>query len=331
MDKSRVSRILALLLITALILPIFITSMMATVQMQNQLENVENQAIISSLNYAFSIQPVKAEGMVSPWMTQTVDSVGDVGIANSLAFDSSGNPAVSYYDYAKGDLRYAFQAFMVEMGPGLNQFVDASAQTGVELSLNLTAPASLRIARTMWNIGGSAPSSLDFLGRFVYIVVNDTTAIQGITITIHYTDQEVARKRLNETSLAIWYWNENSENWIELPSTVDTENNIITAWVNHLTLFAILGISASSVIPITLILLFLLFYMVQPYISFPIIDAGTILVVLVVVAVVAVSVIACRRGRRGRRWSEKYLEDVGIGDDYLGDIDEYGEIRRKWK
>ncbi len=87
-----------------------------------------------------------------------------------------------------------------EIGAGPNQQVNASASMGVELSLNLTKPVSLSIVKIIENIGGSPPSGLVFLGRYVSIVVNDTTAIQGITITIHYTDQEVTGIGLNENS-----------------------------------------------------------------------------------------------------------------------------------
>jgi len=47
---------------------------------------------------------ISASGIT--WYVKTVDSTGNVGYYTSLAFDSEGNPAISYFDYAQANLKY---------------------------------------------------------------------------------------------------------------------------------------------------------------------------------------------------------------------------------
>jgi len=48
-----------------------------------------------------------ALGVKLPWQVRTVDSTGIVGSNSSLAFTPGGQPAISYYDFTNGDLKYA--------------------------------------------------------------------------------------------------------------------------------------------------------------------------------------------------------------------------------
>ncbi|WXG39522.1 MAG: DUF2341 domain-containing protein [Candidatus Freyarchaeum deiterrae] len=176
------------------------------------------------------------------------------------------------------------------IGAGINKLVNVSVQMGVELTINLTNPVNLSIIKIIDNLKGNTPFGLNFLGRFVSIEVDNTTAIQGINITIHYTDQEVTGNNLKENSLAIWYWNETSGNWIQLPSTVDIQNNTITGYTNHLTYFAILGTPVwYPYIPL------LILFLNTPSGLNPLIY---LTLGLVAVAGVTVATLGLRRGRR---------------------------------
>jgi len=58
------------------------------------------------------------------------------------------------------------------------------------------------------------------------------------TITIAYTDESVAG--LDESLLALHYWNAATQEWITLHTTVDAANNRLLIVLDHLTVFAIL-------------------------------------------------------------------------------------------
>ncbi len=63
------------------------------------------------------------------------------------------------------------------------------------------------------------------------------------TLTFIYTDIDVAN--LDESTLVVSYWDEATGQWIDLETTVDLNNNTVTANVNHLTKFIIQGESVS--------------------------------------------------------------------------------------
>ncbi|MFB0563847.1 MAG: RING finger domain-containing protein, partial [Candidatus Lokiarchaeia archaeon] len=203
----------------------------------------------------------------------------------------------------------------IELGAGQNQQINLSAEFGVEFSLNLTNPVLLNITRPTGSVGGVAPPGLAFLGIFVLIEVNDTTAIEGITIIIHYTDQQIAELGLDESSLAMWYWNESSGNWVLLPSTVDTGNNIVFAHTDHLTYFAILGGLLPSGLPISPYLMFVLLFQLTQSELHPLIFLALGLVAVVIIAVTGLVLLIRREEEAAptitapaRQWSTTTVE-----------------------
>ena len=58
---------------------------------------------------------------------------------------------------------------------------------------------------------------------------------QPITLQINYQEDQIFN--WNEADLMIFYYDEETYDWFPLPTTVDTENNLLTAQSTHLTVF----------------------------------------------------------------------------------------------
>jgi len=67
---------------------------------------------------------------------------------------------------------------------------------------------------------------------------DDATFDEPITISFTY-DPDNLPEGVSEEDLVIAVWDEDAGEWVELPSVVDTENNTITATVDHFTAFAV--------------------------------------------------------------------------------------------
>lgn len=63
-------------------------------------------------------------------------------------------------------------------------------------------------------------------------------------LTFTYTDAQIAN--INESSLVVSYWLETTGEWVNLPTTINAENNTVTATVNHFTKFILQGESNTA-------------------------------------------------------------------------------------
>jgi len=94
-------------------------------------------------------------------------------------------------------------------------------------------------------------SGFQFIGQnfSIQAVTADRTPVtsftEPFTITIQYNDDDI--QWVNEESLVLNYWNTETGYWEEIPITLDVVSNTITAVLDHLTDFAVIGESLSLI------------------------------------------------------------------------------------
>jgi hypothetical protein len=78
------------------------------------------------------------------WVTETVDSMGDVGMYTAIAIDVSGKAHIAYYDVTNGDLKYATNA----SGTWVAQSIDSTDNVGLSTAIALDASGYIHISYT---------------------------------------------------------------------------------------------------------------------------------------------------------------------------------------
>ncbi len=98
---------------------------------------------------------------------------------------------------------------------------------------------------TAESVGGAPPAGSFMVGGYVY---SFTATVDGeevsefdeaVTLTFTYTDDQVSD--LDESTLTIYYWDSDISEWVALESTVDTDNNTVTADTTHFSEFTLIG------------------------------------------------------------------------------------------
>jgi len=92
------------------------------------------------------------------------------------------------------------------------------------------------------------PEEGHIIGLTYDIGPDGATFSEPITITFNYNPDELPNG-VNEEDLVIAIWDEDTGEWVELPSVVDTVNNTVTATVDHFTAFAIVVLPVEEVVP----------------------------------------------------------------------------------
>jgi hypothetical protein len=116
-------------------------------------------------------------------------------------------------------------------------------------------PAAVSQPMTItFKIAANEPFStqLRFLGQSFSIEAVDssgapvTSFLEPFTLTTQYDDDDV--EQMDEASLKLYYQDSGTRRWEAIDTSVDADNNTVTAGVEHLTAFAVLGESIDRVL-----------------------------------------------------------------------------------
>jgi parallel beta-helix repeat protein len=117
--------------------------------------------------------------------------------------------------------------------------VDGRIETDTMITITTNQAGSVTVVKYENNPGGSPPSGFTALGKYIEVRTDipSENIVWPIEIRIYYTDEEVAAAGVPENNLKIFHWDGSS--WVQEPdSGVNTENNYVWAFVNHLSPFA---------------------------------------------------------------------------------------------
>lgn len=103
--------------------------------------------------------------------------------------------------------------------------------TSEHLKLSITGTGN--IASTIAEVNSNTKiSSKAGLIDNLYTFYTDGTITEAV-VTIMYTDEELVKYGLNENNLSIYYYNEKEAKYEKVETTIDKENNTLTATLKH--------------------------------------------------------------------------------------------------
>ncbi|MDE2142121.1 MAG: fibronectin type III domain-containing protein [Elusimicrobia bacterium] len=118
----------------------------------------------------------------------------------------------------------------------------------VVLTISTTAPAAAADRRTRERV--TTDSGLVEISSPVAFGPEGTHFVLPITLELPY-DRAQLPAGMDESALAVNYWNPSTSNWERLPSTVDRQAQIVRAQTTHFSLYQVLGGRAAlSTLPV---------------------------------------------------------------------------------
>ena len=140
---------------------------------------------------------------------------------------------------------------------------------------------------------GSSPTGFTLLGNVYEIGPTGTQFSEPVNITLHYNPADVP-SGMSETNIHIYWYNEQTNSWVDMGGTVNTANHTVTIQVTHLSKYAMMVSSTDTGSGGTSDPLGLLGYI------------GPIPILILVILLVLIVVIAVAKGGRKKKAAPPY-------------------------
>ena len=63
----------------------------------------------------------------------------------------------------------------------------------------------------------------------------------NFTIKMYYNPEELAKLGIDENSLKIYYWDSDKSEWVAVETHLNSEEHYVWAYVDHLSIWAVMG------------------------------------------------------------------------------------------
>ena len=122
--------------------------------------------------------------------------------------------------------------------------IDAKKTANCLLTLtNISKPATLHIKNMTAPPTGvnPPPETYKLLGNYLQVTVNPPDTTVNATLRIYYTMEQLSELGLDENSLTIFYWDNESNNWVAADTHINTTEHYAWTTVTHLSIWALMG------------------------------------------------------------------------------------------
>ena len=143
------------------------------------------------------------------------------------------------------DVKGSFSSTPVKSGEFFK--LDSKENTSSEIEIKAeNVSTNINIVQYSKNIKQSLPDQRE-VGKYLEIVTEDSIdGLEFAKIKIYYTEQEISSAGIEESSLAIQYYNDTSSNWEKLNSTVNTTEKYVEVTTTHFSTYGLFGNQISS-------------------------------------------------------------------------------------